>query len=164
MEIVGKAWKYGDNINTDYIIPGRYMELTDPNEMKNHVFEEYDPGFRNNIEEGDIVVGGKNFGCGSSREHAPLALKYAGIGCVIAESFARIFYRNCINIGLPALECPEVKEKVNSGDKLQVSIENGTIINKTNENKLVFHPLPEFMVQVLKAGGLAPYLNKVEEW
>jgi len=164
MEIVGKAWKYGDNINTDYIIPGRYMELTDPNEMKNHVFEEYDPDFRNNIEEGDIVVGGKNFGCGSSREHAPLALKYAGIGCVIAESFARIFYRNCINIGLPALECPEVKEKVNSGDKLQVSIENGTIINETDENKLVFHPLPEFMVQVLKAGGLAPYLNKVEEW
>ena len=111
-----------------------------------------------------IVVGGKNFGCGSSREHAPLALKYAGIRCVIAESFARIFYRNCINIGLPALECPEVKERVSSGDKLVVNIESGTIINKTNESKLVFHALPEFMVQVLEAGGLAPYLNEVEEW
>jgi 3-isopropylmalate/(R)-2-methylmalate dehydratase small subunit len=164
VEIVGKAWKYGDNINTDYIIPGRYMELTDPNEMKKHVFEEYDPNFRNRIEEGDIVVGGENFGCGSSREHAPLALKYIGIKCVIAESFARIFYRNCINIGLPALECPEVKEKVNSGDKLQINIENGTIINKTNEKQLVFKPLPDFMVEVLKAGGLAPYLYKVEEW
>lgn len=164
MKIKGKVWKYGDNINTDYIIPGRYMELTDPEEISRHVFEEYDPDFITNVQTGDLVIGASNFGCGSSREHAPLALKYVGVSCVLAESFARIFYRNCINIGLPALECEAITKAVKDEDEVEVNLGEGIILNISCGTMLKFKPLPRFMLEVLKAGGLAHYLNKAEEW
>ena len=164
MKITGKAWVYGDHVNTDYIIPGRYMELTDSIEMAEHVFEEHDPEFREKVQPGDIVVGGINFGGGSSREHAPIALKQVGVGCVIAESFARIFYRNSINIGLPALECSGITVVVNKRDLLTVDFSKGTIINNSNNIALKFNPLPGFMLEVLNSGGLAPYLKKNKEW
>ena len=164
MKLKGNAWKYGDNINTDYIIPGRYMELTDPEEMAEKVFEEHDPSFRIGVKKGDIVVGGENFGCGSSREHAPIALLGNGVSIVLAESFARIFYRNAINIGLPALECPGIHEAVEKGDLLEVDVTGGSVKNHSNGKELKFKPLPPFMVEVLNAGGLAPYLSKTEEW
>ena len=165
MNQVGRVWKYGDDVNTDYIIPGKYLELVDPEEMAQHAMEGIDPGFLGKVTEGDIVVGGRNFGCGSSREHAPLALKYAGVGAVIAESYARIFYRNSINIGLPALECPGIAGAVSDGDVLEVDVTEGTILNKSTSVKLSFTPLPDFMVEVLNEGGLAPYLKKnMEDW
>jgi 3-isopropylmalate/(R)-2-methylmalate dehydratase small subunit len=165
MKQVGRVWKYGDDVNTDYIIPGKYLELVDPGEMARHAMEGIDPGFPGKVTEGDIVVGGRNFGCGSSREHAPLALKYAGVGAVIAESYARIFYRNSINIGLPALECPGIAGAVSDGDVLEVDVTGGTILNKSTSVKLSFTPLPDFMVEVLNTGGLAPYLRKnMEDW
>jgi len=164
MRFKGKVWRYGDDINTDYIIPGRYMELTDPKEMAEKVFEEYDPSFREGVQLGDILVGGNNFGCGSSREHAPIAIKGNGISIVLAESFARIFYRNAINIGLPALECPGIYNTVNKGDLLEVDVTKGIVKDLTTSLELQFKPLPDFMVEVLNAGGLAPFLNKTEEW
>jgi 3-isopropylmalate/(R)-2-methylmalate dehydratase small subunit len=165
MKRVGRVWKYGDDVNTDYIIPGKYLELVDPEEMARHAMEGIDPGFPEKISKGDVVVGGRNFGCGSSREHAPLALKHAGVGAVIAESYARIFYRNAINIGLPALECPGITEAVSDGDVLEVDVTGGAINNTTTSTWLEFTPLPEFMVDVLKEGGLAPYLRKnMEDW
>jgi 3-isopropylmalate/(R)-2-methylmalate dehydratase small subunit len=164
MKLKGYVWKYGDDINTDYIIPGRYMELTNPEEISEKVFEEFDPSFRKGVAKGDIIVAGNNFGCGSSREHAPLALLGNGISVVLAESFARIFYRNAINIGLPALECLGINQAVEKGNILEVNITGGTVSNLSNDKKLHFKPLPEFMVEVLSAGGLAPYLNKTEDW
>jgi 3-isopropylmalate/(R)-2-methylmalate dehydratase small subunit len=164
MMIKGNAWKYGDDVNTDYIIPGRYMELTDPEEMALHAFEDYHPGFRKGVKRGDLVVGRSNFGCGSSREHAPLALKHSGVSCVLAESFARIFYRNCINIGLPALECTGVHAAVEMGHALDVNIASGLIKNLTTGVSLYLNPLPSFMVEILNAGGLAPYISKAEDW
>ena len=164
MKIRGRVWVYGDNVNTDYIIPGKYMELTDPEEMATHAMEGIDSEFAASIQKDDIVVGGTNFGCGSSREHAPLALKYAGVGCVLAESFARIFYRNCINIGLPGLECPGIQAIVKKGDKVEVDVTGGWVKNLTTGKELRFKPLPSFMVEVLNAGGLAPFLSKTEEW
>jgi 3-isopropylmalate/(R)-2-methylmalate dehydratase small subunit len=164
MKLKGKVWKYDDNINTDYIIPGRYMELTNPKEMADKVFEEHDPSFRRGVNKGDIVVGRRNFGCGSSREHAPIALKENGVSAILAESFARIFYRNAINIGLPALECTGIHDAVEKGDFLVVDIQTGTVVNLNNRKELFFKPLPDFMVEVLNAGGLASYLNKTEEW
>jgi 3-isopropylmalate/(R)-2-methylmalate dehydratase small subunit len=164
MRFKGNVWKYGDDVNTDYIIPGRYMELTDPKEMAEKVFEEYDPSFREEVQPGDILVGGINFGCGSSREHAPIAIKGNGISIVLAESFARIFYRNAINIGLPALECPGIYNAVNKGDLVEVDVTSGIVTDLSNNGELRFKPLPDFMVEVLNAGGLAPYLNKTEEW
>lgn len=165
MKQVGRVWKYDDDVNTDYIIPGKYLELVDPEEMARHAMEGIDPGFPGKVTEGDIIVGGRNFGCGSSREHAPLALKYAGVGAVIAESYARIFYRNSINIGLPALECPGIAGAVSDGDVLEVDVTEGTILNKSTGVKMSFTPLPDFMVEVLNEGGLAPYLKKnMEDW
>ncbi|MCW4050373.1 MAG: 3-isopropylmalate dehydratase small subunit [Candidatus Bathyarchaeota archaeon] len=164
MKLKGNVWKYGDDVNTDYIIPGRYMELTDPEEMAEKVFEEHDPSFRKGVKNGDIVVGRTNFGCGSSREHAPIALKGNGVSVVLAESFARIFYRNAINIGLPALECLGIHTAVEKGDLIEVDVTGGVVKNLTNGKELTFNPLPEFMVEVLNAGGLAPYLDKTEEW
>ena len=164
MKLKGNVWKYGDDVNTDYIIPGRYMELTDPEEMAEKVFEEHDPSFRIGVKQGDIVVGRTNFGCGSSREHAPIALLGNGVSVVLAESFARIFYRNAINIGLPALECPGIHDAVENGDVIEVDVTGGIVKNLSNGKTLRFKPLPEFMVEVLNAGGLAPYLNKTEEW
>ena len=164
MKLRGRVWKYGHDVNTDYIIPGRYMELTDPDEMATRVFEEHDPGFRAGVRPGDMVVGSANFGCGSSREHAPLALKHSGVGCVLAESFARIFYRNAINIGLPALECPGIHDVVSKGDTVEVDVTGGVVRNLDTGVELSFNPLPPFMVEVLNAGGLVPYLNETEEW
>jgi 3-isopropylmalate/(R)-2-methylmalate dehydratase small subunit len=160
----GKAWKYGNDINTDFIIPGRYMELTDPEEMAKHAMEGIDKKFVTRVEKGDFIIGGSNFGCGSSREHAPLALKYAGISCVLAEGYARIFYRNAVNIGLPALECPGISEVVETGDELEVDLHEGYLYNRTRGTKIKFTPLPPFMLEVLNAGGLVPYLSKVDEW
>jgi 3-isopropylmalate/(R)-2-methylmalate dehydratase small subunit len=156
---------FGDDVNTDLIIPGKYLELIDPEEMAEHAMEGIDPDFPKKIQEGDIVVGGTNFGCGSSREHAPLALKYAGIGAVIAESFARIYYRNSINIGLPALECPGITEAVEEGDTVEVDVAGGTVKITRTGVELNFTPLPDFMVEVLNDGGLVPYLKKnMETW
>ena len=161
----GKAWIFGDDVNTDLIIPGKYLELVDPKEMAEHAMEGIDPDFPKKIQKGDIVVGGTNFGCGSSREHAPLALKYAGIGAVIAESFARIYYRNSINIGLPALECPGITEAVEEGDVVEVDVIGGTIQITRTGAELSFTPLPDFMVEVLNDGGLVGYLKKnMESW
>ncbi len=161
----GKAWIFGNDINTDLIIPGKYLELVDPEEMAEHAMEGIDPDFPNKIQEGDIVVGGTNFGCGSSREHAPLALKYAGISAVIAESFARIYYRNSINIGLPALECPGITEAVEEGDTVEVDVAGGTIKVARTGAELNFTPLPDFMIEVLNEGGLVGYLKKnMESW
>jgi 3-isopropylmalate/(R)-2-methylmalate dehydratase small subunit len=165
IRIVGKAWKYGDDVNTDLIVPGKYLELVDPEEMALHAMEGIDPEFPQKITKGDIVVGGANFGCGSSREHAPLALKYAGVGAVIAESFARIFYRNAINVGLPALECPGIIDAVEEGDQLEVDITGGKVRNLSKNVELEFVPLPGFMVDVLGEGGLVTYIkNHLEEW
>ena len=164
MKVLGRVWKYGDNVNTDYIIPGRYMELTDPREMAKHAMEGIDPAFIKKVQEGDVIVGGTNFGCGSSREHAPLALKYAGVGCVIAESYARIFYRNAVNIGLPAVECSGITLAVKQEDRLELDLGNGTVTNVTQGTKLKFMSLPPFMLEVLNAGGLVPFLSKVDEW
>ena len=165
MKQKGRAWIFGDDINTDLIIPGKYLELVDPEEMAEHAMEGIDPDFPKKIQKGDIMVGGTNFGCGSSREHAPLALKYAGIGAVIAESFARIYYRNSINIGLPALECPGITEAVKEGDIIEVDVTGGTVKNTRTDVELSFTPLPDFMVEVLNDGGLVPYLKKnMESW
>jgi 3-isopropylmalate/(R)-2-methylmalate dehydratase small subunit len=164
MKVQGRVWKYGNNVNTDYIIPGRYMELTDPYEMAKHAMEGIDTKFIQKVQKGDVIVGGTNFGCGSSREHAPLALKYAGIGSVIAESYARIFYRNAVNIGLPAVSCLGINKEVKQGDRLDLDFGNGLVINVTQGTKLKFTPLPHFMLEVLNAGGLVPYLSKVDEW
>ena len=162
--IKGKVWKYGDNVNTDYIIPGRYMELTDPEEMAKHAMEGIDKCFVTNVQKGDVVVGGTNFGCGSSREHAPLALKHAGVGCVVAESYARIFYRNAVNVGLPALECTGITSSVDIGEVIELKLDEGIIKNSSRGIKLKFTPLPPFMLDILKAGGLVPYLSRVDEW
>ncbi len=165
MKQKGKVWIFGDDVNTDLIIPGKYLELVDPEEMAEHAMEGIDPDFPKKIQEGDFVVGGTNFGCGSSREHAPLALKYAGISAVIAESFARIYYRNSINIGLPALECPGITEAVEEGDAVEVDVAGGTIKITRTGAELSFTPLPDFMLEVLNDGGLVGYLKKnMESW
>lgn len=164
-KIKGKVWRFGDDVNTDLIIPGKYLELVDPQEMALHAMEGIDPDFPKKVEEGDIVVGGTNFGCGSSREHAPLALKYVGVGTVVAESFARIFYRNAINIGLPALECPGIVEAVSDGDTLEIDLTGGKVKNRTTGEELGFVPLPGFMVEILGEGGLVTYIrNHLDEW
>lgn len=165
MKLTGRVWKFGDDVNTDIIIPGKYLELTDPGEMARHAMEGVDPGFAGRVGAGDIVVGGRNFGCGSSREHAPLALKHAGVGAVVAESYARIFYRNAINIGLPALECPDITNAVDDGDILEIDLAQGVIKNTRKGSRIRFTPLPAFLVEVLNEGGLAAYLRKhMDEW
>jgi len=159
MRIKGKVWKFGDDINTDYIIPGKYLELTDPDEMADHIMEGVDPRFNKKVKNGDIIVGGENFGCGSSREHAPLAIKHAGVGCVISESFARIFYRNSINFGLTAFECSDINEIVTQGEVIEVDLEKGIIINLDSGESTTYKPLPRFMVEILEKGGLTGYLK-----
>jgi 3-isopropylmalate/(R)-2-methylmalate dehydratase small subunit len=160
-----KAWKFGDDVNTDLIIPGKYLELVDPEKMAEHAMEGVDPEFPNKVAKGDIVVGGTNFGCGSSREHAPLALKYAGVSAVVAESFARIYYRNSINIGLPALECPGIVEAVEDGDPVELDMKAGTLKNLRTGAELSFTPLPPFMTEILGEGGLVIYIkNHLDEW
>lgn len=165
MRIRGRAWKFGDDVNTDLIIPGKYLELTDPTEMAKHAMEGINPIFATRVKQGDIVVGGRNFGCGSSREHAPLALKYSGVGAVLAESYARIFYRNAINIGFPALECPGIVKSVDDGDELEVDLKEGIVKILGKDIRLQFIPLPEFMIRILDSGGLTVFLRlNMKEW
>jgi 3-isopropylmalate/(R)-2-methylmalate dehydratase small subunit len=165
MMIVGRAWRLGDDVNTDLILPGRYLELTDPLEMAKHALEGLIPSFPERVRPGDIIVAGRNFGCGSSREHAPLALKHAGVGAVVAGSFARIFYRNAINIGLPALQCPEAPSTTAEGDILEIDLMGGSIRNLRTGVELQFTPLPRFVVEIIREGGLTRYLRShIGEW
>ncbi len=159
MKIKGKAWNYGDDVNTDFILPGIYLELTDPVEMGKHAMEGLDREFAKNVKPGDVVIGGRNFGLGSSREHAPIALKYSGVGAVIAEGFARIFYRNSANLGLPALECPDISKLVKTGDEIEVDLSAGKIIINGSK-ELSFTPVPEFMMEILSIGGLREYIKE----
>ena len=159
MELKGKVWRYGDNIDTDVIIPARYLNTFDPKELAKHCMVDIDESFAKNVKAGDIMVGGKNFGCGSSREHAPVAIKASGIPVVIAASFARIFYRNGINIGLPLLEIGDAVEKISAGDELKIDTATGTIENLTAGDTYKAHPLPGFVQDIAKAGGLINYIK-----
>ncbi len=159
-KIRGKVWKFGDNIDTDVIIPARYLNTTDPEELAKHCMEDADPEFPKKVNKGDIIVAGKNFGCGSSREHAPIAIKACGIACVIAESFARIFYRNAFNTGLLILECEEAVKSAETGDELEVYPDEGKIVNLTKGKTYFTKPLPSFMKEILENGGLIPYIIK----
>ena len=159
MTIKGKAWNYGDDVNTDFILPGIYLELTDPHEIAKHAMEGIDKNFVKNVEPGDIIIGGRNFGLGSSREHAPIALKYSGVAAVVAEGFARIFYRNSINLGLPVLECPQVSKEIKTGDTVEIDLTKGEII-VNDAKRLSFKPVPEFMMKILDSGGLRNYIKE----
>ncbi|NPA61593.1 MAG: 3-isopropylmalate dehydratase small subunit [Epsilonproteobacteria bacterium] len=155
----GKVWKFGSNVDTDLIIAARYLNTSDPNELAKHVMEDADPDFVEKMSEGDIIVAGENFGCGSSREHAPIALKSAGISAVIAPTFARIFYRNAFNMGLPIFELREVDE-IDEGDTLKVDMSSGEIVNLTKDKRYKFTPIPDFMQQLIDAGGLIEFAKK----
>ncbi|NLX70262.1 MAG: 3-isopropylmalate dehydratase small subunit [Clostridiales bacterium] len=158
--IEGKAIKYGNNVDTDVIIPARYLSTSDPDELAAHCFEDLDPSFKGKVQPGDIVVAGTNFGCGSSREHAPIAIKASGISCIIAETFARIFYRNALNIGLPIMECPEAAKDIQDGDRVAVDLAKGIITNITRNRTYKAAPFPPFMQELIKAGGLVQYVNE----
>jgi len=160
MKLHGKVHKYGDDVNTDVIIPARYLNVYDPAELAQHCMEDLDPEFLKKVKPGDIIVAGSNFGCGSSREHAPLAIKAAGISCVIAKSFARIFYRNALNTGLPILECEEAVAKTQAGDILEVELSTGEIVNITRGLTFKANPIPDFMLELIKAGGLIEYTKR----
>jgi 3-isopropylmalate/(R)-2-methylmalate dehydratase small subunit len=160
MEVSGKVIKYGDNINTDLIIPGRYLVLTDPREIAKHAMEGLDPTFTQKSKNGVVMVVGLNFGSGSSREQAPIALKYSNVKCIIAKSFARIFYRNAINLGLPVLETIDLWDKVEEGDVLKVSLDKGLITNSVSHWSVSTQPLPPFILELIEKGGL---LNKLKE-
>ncbi|MEW6231924.1 MAG: 3-isopropylmalate dehydratase small subunit [Chloroflexota bacterium] len=160
MKLTGKAWKYGDNVNTDAIIPGRYLSTTDPKELAKHCLEDLDPTFASQVQTGDIIIAGKNFGCGSSREHAPLCLRAAGVSCVIAETFARIFLRNAINLGLPVLECPEAARAIQAGHRIEVELSTGQITDRDTGQIFQAKPYPEFMLKIIDAGGLVPHTMK----
>ena len=161
-KIIGRAWVYGDNVDTDVIIPARYLSTSEPSELAPHCMEDIDASFAASVAEGDVVVAGANFGCGSSREHAPIAIKGAGVSCVVASSYARIFYRNAINIGLPILECAEAcaPGAVNKGDELEIDLTSGEIVNKTNGKAFKAAPAPEFLRHLFAAGGLVPYVRE----
>jgi len=154
----GKCWKYGPDINTDLIIPARYLNTTDPQELAKHCMEDVDPAFVAKVGKGDIIVADKNFGCGSSREHAPIAIKASGVGCVIAKSFARIFYRNAFNVGLLVMVCPEAFEDIAEGDEVEVTIETGSITNITQGTSYSAEPIPPFMQDIINHGGLMEYV------
>jgi 3-isopropylmalate/(R)-2-methylmalate dehydratase small subunit len=160
--IEGRVWKFGDNIDTDVIIPARYLNTSDPAELAKHVMEDADPQFKDKLQPGDIIVAGANFGSGSSREHAPIALKSAGVGAVIAKSFARIFYRNSFNMGLPIFELAEA-DKIGEGDRVRIDMEKGIIENLTTGEKFEFTPIPPFMQQLIESGGLINYAKKLIE-
>ena len=160
MTVNGKAITFGNNIDTDVILPGPYLVHTDPNELAKHAMEGLDPKFPERAADGVIVIGGKNFGCGSSREQAPLALKYAGVKCVLAESFARIFYRNSITIGLPVLACPGISGKVKEGDEVVVNLQTGKVEDRTNGSVFQATQLPEFIMEILDDGGLIEHLKR----
>ncbi len=156
----GTVLKYGDNVDTDVIIPARYLNSFDAKELASHAMVDIDPTFTKRVKPGDIMVARKNFGCGSSREHAPLALKTAGISCIIADSFARIFYRNAINIGLSILECPEAAEAINEGDEVKVDFDSGIITDVTTNQTFQAIPFPPFMQELIAQGGLVNYVNQ----
>ena len=155
----GKVFKYGDNIDTDVIIPARYLNTPDMKELASHCMEDIDKEFAQKVEEGDIIVANKNFGCGSSREHAPIAIKESGISCVIASTFARIFYRNSINIGLPIMECPEASREIKEGDEVEVDFDSGIITDKTTGKTYKGQAFPPFMQKIINAEGLINYIN-----
>ena len=155
----GIVFKYGDNVDTDVIIPARYLNSSDPAELATHCMEDIDKDFIKNVKKGDIIVADKNFGCGSSREHAPIAIKAAGVSCVIAETFARIFYRNAINIGLPIIECPEASKGIEAGDEVEVNFDTGIITNLTRGTSFKGQAFPEFMQKIIAAEGLVNYIN-----
>ena len=159
MKAQGRVHKYGNNVDTDVIIPARYLNTSAPDELAAHCMEDIDPLFASAVRHGDILVAGRNFGCGSSREHAPLAIKASGIACVIAESFARIFYRNALNIALPILECPEAAKAISPGDEVAIDLETGTVTDLTTERTFRAEPFPPFMMDLIAAGGLAAYLK-----
>lgn len=154
-----KIYKYKDNVDTDVIIPARYLNSFDAKELASHAMVDIDPTFASTVEKGDIIVAGQNFGCGSSREHAPLCLKTAGVKCVIAKSFARIFYRNSINIGFPIMECEEAADKIEKGDEVEVDFSTGVITNKTKNETYQSQPFPEFLKKMIDADGLVNYVN-----
>ena len=160
MKANGHVFKYGDNVDTDVIIPARYLNSPDGNELAKHCMEDIDKEFVNKVQKGDIIVANKNFGGGSSREHAPLAIKCAGVSCVIAETFARIFYRNSINIGLPIIECPEAAKAIAAGDEVEVDFDSGVITDKTTGQSFQGQAFPEFMQKIITAGGLVNYINQ----
>mgnify|MGYP002575034936 CR=1 FL=1 len=159
MKVNGRVHKYGDNVDTDVIIPARYLNTSDHKELASHCMEDIDIDFVKNVKEGDIMVADNNFGCGSSREHAPIAIKASGISCVIAKTFARIFYRNSINIGLPILECPEAADGISSGDEVEVDFDTGVISNKTTGKTYQGNPFPEFIKNIINKNGL---LNSIK--
>ncbi len=159
MKAKGSVLKYGDNVDTDVIIPARYLNSYDAKELASHAMVDIDPTFVERLNPGDIVVGGKNFGCGSSREHAPLALKTAGVSCVIAKSFARIFYRNSINIGFAILECEEAADDIDEGNQVEIDFDKGIIYNLTKNHQYKAEPFPEFMQKIIASGGLVEYVN-----
>jgi 3-isopropylmalate/(R)-2-methylmalate dehydratase small subunit len=158
--IKGNVIKYGNNVDTDVIIPARYLNSSDPKELAAHCMEDLDKTFLNRVQPGDIVAAGRNFGCGSSREHAPIALKASGISCIIAETFARIFFRNSVNIGLPILECPEAAQDIADGDQVSVDVSTGRIENLTTGKTYQAAPFPEFMQEIMKADGLINYVRE----
>ncbi len=160
MSVKGKVFKYGANVDTDVIIPARYLNTADPKELAKHCMEDIDIHFTERVKPGDIIVGGPNFGCGSSREHAPIAIKASGISCVIAPSFARIFYRNAINMGLAIMESAEASEAINDGDEVEVNFETGEIRDLTSGESFVAKPFPEFIRKIIEADGLVGYIAK----
>ena len=159
MEIKGKVWKYGNDVDTDVIIPARYLNTSDPKKLAEHCMEDIDDTFAANVEQGDIIVAEDNFGCGSSREHAPISIKAAGVSAVIANSFARIFFRNAINIGLPILECPEAVVGIDKGDEVEIDVDSGVIKNITKGTEFQAEPFPAFMQEIIDAGGLVNYVK-----
>lgn len=160
MKAEGTVFKYGDNVDTDVIIPARHLAITDAKGLAQHCMEDIDADFVKKVKEGDIIVARKNFGCGSSREHAPLAIKASGISCVIADTFARIFYRNAINIGLPIIECPEAAEAIEAGDKVSIDFDTGIITDETKGTSYSGQAFPPFMQEIISSGGLVNYINK----
>lgn len=160
MNARGSVHKYGNNIDTDVIIPARYLNTSDHKELASHCMEDIDKDFTKKVKDGDIMVGGANFGCGSSREHAPIAIKKSGISCVIAKTFARIFFRNAINIGLAILECPEASEKIQNGDDVEIDFDTGVITNHTRNEQYKAEPFPDFVKEIIKADGLMNSIGK----
>ena len=160
MKAYGKVFKYGDNVDTDVIIPARYLNSSDPAELATHCMEDIDAEFVKKVKTGDIIVANKNFGCGSSREHAPLAIKASGVSCVIAETFARIFYRNAINIGLPIIECKEAAQEIKAGDVVEVNFDSGVITDVTTGKSFQGQAFPPFMQKIIDCEGLVNYINK----
>jgi len=159
-KLQGKVWCFGNDVDTDLIIPARYLNTSDPTELAGHCMEDADPTFAGKVDKGDIIAAGKNFGCGSSREHAPISIKAAGVSCVIAASFARIFYRNAINIGLPILESAEASQNISEGDQVEINLDTGKITNLTRGETYQAAAFPPFMQELINAGGLIEYVKK----